>query len=341
MERASIPWTAGKAVVMMNKGRCKFDNIIQRSLVWETERKSLLMYSMMENFAIPQFFTRRIGEVYDFLDGKQRMNSIYEFLHGDFVLTGVPTVTYEPDDGSELVEIDVNGMSFTDLPEELRNKIKNYNLSIVYFDEMTDAEATMLFRLLNNGKPLSKNEKNIACCTDIRNVSELGKHELFSTIFTRKGLEMRRQIPIIMKMHCMLTQETPSFESNVFNNMMQDTVLSEEDGKKLNQVFDRYLDLYNTIDSRHLGSESRLYRRRMAAETHLVSFTPFVWKSIEDGIGVELLSDFFCHFYNGVDGASICEEYNMSCKAGSAKAAAIATRNQMLQEEWDSFFSEG
>ena len=111
--------------------------------------------------------------------------------------------------------------------------------------------------------------------------------------------------------------------------------------KKLNQGFDRYLDLYNTIDSRHLGSESRLYRRRMAAETHLVSFTPFVWKSIEDGISVELLSDFFCHFYNGVDGASICEEYNMSCKAGSAKAAAIAIRNQMLQEEWNSFFSEG
>ncbi len=52
MQRFNINWTAKTLVGQMDKGRVNFDNAVQRSLVWDNDKKSLLIHSMTYGYAI-------------------------------------------------------------------------------------------------------------------------------------------------------------------------------------------------------------------------------------------------------------------------------------------------
>lgn len=340
LNKMSITWNCKQVVNMMKKGKCSFDNIIQRSYVWELLRKSDLIHSMIEGYPVPPFYTRRVAGVYDFLDGKQRMKAIADFIEDKYALSNLPLVTYEPLDSTEPVEINISGMKFSELPEELQDIILGYSLTIYYYENITTEQIATMFRKLNNGKPLSTKERNIASCTDIEKVTEIGEHNLFKTIITAKGLTNRKQIPLVMKIWCMLNQEEVSFESKNFNKVMEETIITKEQNEEIREVLDALEEVYILIGEKKEKAEARILRRKFASETHLISFVPFVKKAIEDGMTIEVLTDFFCYFYGNENDASISSEYNATAKGGSAKAVNINRRNDELQATWDEFFKE-
>ena len=101
MQRFNINWTAKTLCNQMKKGAVNFDNAVQRSLVWDDSKKSLLIHSMLYGFAIPaMYFTRDENGVYDSLDGKQRSNAISEYMNDEFCLT-MDTPLVMDDDGNE------------------------------------------------------------------------------------------------------------------------------------------------------------------------------------------------------------------------------------------------
>ena len=338
LNKMSITWNCKQVVNMMKKEKCSFKNIIQRSYVWEKARKSDLIHSIIEGYPVPPFYTRRVAGVYDFLDGKQRMNAIAGFINDEYELTALPLVTYEPVDSNEPVELDITGMKFSELPEELQDVILGYSLTIYYYEDITEAQVATMFRKLNNGKPLSTKERNIANCVDIQNVTEIGEHELFKKIVTARGLESRKQIPMVMKIWCMLNQRDVSFESKNFNKVMEETVITAEQNEELSKVLDKLLDLYYAIGENKEKAEARLLRKKLCAETHLISFVPFVKKALDEEIEDSMLVDFFAHFYGTENEASISEVYNGTVKGGSAKAINIARRNTELLAAWLEFF---
>ena len=278
--------------------------------------------------------------MYDFLDGKQRMDAISGFINDEYELTNLPVVTYEPVDSTEPVEINISGMKFSELPEELQDVILGYSLTIYYYEDITTEQIATMFRKLNNGKPLSTKERNIASCTDIEKVTEIGEHNLFKTIITAKGLTNRKQIPLVMKIWCMLNQEEVSFESKNFNKVMEETIISKEQNEEIRKVLDTLEEVYLLIGEKKEKAEARMLRRKFSSETHLISFVLFVKKALEDGISNEVLTDFFCYFYGNTNDASISAEYNATAKGGSAKAVNINRRNDELQAAWDEFFKE-
>lgn len=341
MVKMSISWNCKQVTNMIKKGKCSFKNIIQRSYVWEKARKSDLIHSLIENYPVPPFYARRAEGVYDFLDGKQRMNAIAGYINDDYELTVLPPVSYEPVDSDKPVEIDISGKKFSELPEEVQDLILGYTLTIYYYDEITDAQVATLFRKLNNGKPLSTKERNIANCVDIENVTAIGEHELFSSIVTAKGRETRKQIPMVMKAWCMLNQEEVSFESKSFNQVMSETIISDEQRDVLNGVFDELENVYAEIaEVEDNKKKVRALRTKLASETHLISFVPFVKKAIDNNVDTTMLTKFFAYFYSAEDGATISEVYNNTVKGGSAKTININRRNEELGKAWDDFFTE-
>lgn len=341
MVKMSISWSCKQVTNMIKKGKCSFKNIIQRSYVWEKARKSDLIHSLIENYPVPPFYARRVEGVYDFLDGKQRMNAIAGYINDDYELTVLPPVAYEPVDGDEPVEIDITGKKFSELPEEVQDLILSYTLTIYYYDEITDAQVATLFRKLNNGKPLSTKERNIANCVDIENVTAIGEHELFSSIVTAKGRETRKQIPMVMKAWCMLNQKEVSFESKNFNQVMSETIISDEQRDILNSVFDELENVYTEIAAiENDKKKARTLRTKLASETHLISFVPFVKKAIDNNVDTTMLAKFFAYFYGTEDGATISDVYNNTVKGGSAKTVNINRRNEELEKAWNDFFKE-
>ena len=73
LNKANITWTIKQIARMNELGKFRFDNVYQRSLVWEKMRKSGLIHSLIEGYPVPPLYARRVdGKTYDFLDGKQR-----------------------------------------------------------------------------------------------------------------------------------------------------------------------------------------------------------------------------------------------------------------------------
>lgn len=351
LNRANITWNAKQIAKMANNGTLRFDNIIQRSYVWEQTRKSELIHSMIEGYPVPAFYARRVdGKVYDFLDGKQRINAIRGFINGEYALMGIANVEVVNDDGTT-EEMDLNGMKFDDLPEQVQDSIKDYYFTIYYYENISPDQIRTMFKKLNNGKPLSTKERNIANCTDIVTVTDIGNHPLFSDILTQKGIDGRKQLPMVMKVYMMLNDfiENVSFESKPFNEVMQDTKMTEAQKEEVIAVLNRYHMIYNHVAEVEDKKMAKFIQKKMATEVHMISLMPFIKKSIEENISHNLLIGFmkeiFCQ-HIGSDGKIegvyyvVSPEYDAACKSGSAKNANIIRRNEELQKAWDRYFAE-
>ena len=92
LKKANISWNARQLTKMIGKGSIVFDAAIQRNLVWDDERKSLLIHSMLSGYPIPPMYATKDDRSYSMLDGKQRSNAIADYLSGKFTLTGIPEV---------------------------------------------------------------------------------------------------------------------------------------------------------------------------------------------------------------------------------------------------------
>ena len=57
LRKASITWNANQIAKMVNNGKVTFDNVVQRSYVWEPTRRSKLITSMIIGFPIPPWYS--------------------------------------------------------------------------------------------------------------------------------------------------------------------------------------------------------------------------------------------------------------------------------------------
>lgn len=330
LNKATISWTTKQIAKMVESGKLTFENVVQRSYVWEKARKAELIHSIMEGYPVPPFYARRVdGKVYDFLDGKQRMNAITSFLNDGYELMNISEI--EMEDGTWQ---DVNGKKFSELPEELQDRIRDYSLTVYYYDGITTEQTRTLFKKLNNGKPLSAKERNIANCVDIDTIADIGQHELFAAIMTEKALEARKHLPIIMKLYMILTQDITevSFESKDFNEIISSVVLTEDDKNMIVSVLDKMYSTWEVLDV--LKEKAR---KKLGQETHLVSLAPFFKMAVDMEISDKLMADFIVDCGGDV---MVSEAYTNAASKGSAKNASIMKRNEELEKAWSRFFAE-
>lgn len=327
LNKANITWNTKQITKMVEKGLLRFDNIIQRSYVWEKTRKSELIHSILEGYPIPPFYARKVdGKIYDFLDGKQRIDAIRGYINNEYYLIGIENI--EDEEGNL---IDVSGKTFSELPEELQDRILSYSLTIYYYENITPEQTRTMFKKLNNGKPLSTKERNIANCVDIVKVSDIGEHEIFKHILTEKALDSRNQIPIIMKIWAMLNLDMDkiSFMSKDFNEVIQETVITDEEKNEICRVLDKMLAVYNILSE---DKKDKKVLKKMSTEVHLVSLVPFFNKSIEDN----MLADFIRDTLSG----DVSDEYKTASHEGASKNSSIKVRHEELMKAWDAFFEE-
>lgn len=339
LTKANITWSCKQIAKMAENGNFRFDNIIQRSYVWEQARKSNLIHSLIEGYPVPPFYAKRIdGKVYDFLDGKQRIDAIRGYLAGEYSLTDVPQITYTNTDGEDIT-MWVEGKYFSELPEEVQDEIKDYHLTIYYYENISNEQVRMLFAKLNNGKPLSAKERNIANCTDIESVTDIGNHVLFQTVISDKGLAARKQLPIVMKMWMMLNSDgyDVSFASKDFNEVVQELKMDDAQKNEIVSILNKFYDVYEMLDEMDT-KVAKTVRKKMVTELHLVSLTPIIKMAIDRGITTNLIADFIVDAFGGE--VMVSDAYTEACKSGSAKSINISKRHEELLKAWDAFFAE-
>ena len=321
MQRFNINWTAKALVNQMEKGKVNYDNAVQRSLVWDIEKKSLLVHSMIYGYAIPaMYFTRDESGVYDSLDGKQRSNTISEYLHDEFALsTDTPAVV----DDNGCVE-DVSGLYFSQLPEWAQDKIKDYNLTIYYYEGMTEAEVREFFRRLNNGKPLSAIELTRANVPSLAIFQQLAKHKAIQFVVSEAGRKRFTDEMIAMQLYQLITEESPDFSTKPFREWASKVEVDSEVLDTINSGLDAY-----SVFARSLMDVNNKVLRTVKGRTHFISCAYYCCLAVQYDVSQDEINHTLTEFFSGHP--SISPEYNHTVSAGSAKPTSVQTRRDVMQ----------
>lgn len=340
LRKANITWRAEQIANMIKGKKISFDNLIQRSFVWDKTRKSELIESMIIGYPVPPIYAKRgEGKIYDILDGKQRLTTIQTFLGDEFPLIDLPPIKLLDDETDQVEEYDISKMKFSELPEKVKKLVENSTFTIFYYDDITQEEEREMFRRINAGKPLSVKEKNIANCKDLESIIEMGGHNLFEDIFSKKAYDGKAYVPLIVKIHAMLNKkiEEISFESKVFNNYISAVTIDKDEQSYMNDIFDLIEYIHATILT---SGDAKKIAAKVYKETHLVSLIPFVKRCLDENYNEDIFTDWIMKFFDSESGASVSEEYNAACASGSAKPENIQRRHKALQDSFDEFYSK-
>lgn len=344
LQKASIVWSAKQISSMVKNGKINFEHISQRSLVWERARKTNLIESLILSYPVPQVYARRIvgkenkkgDSIYFILDGKQRLSTIKEFLNDEFALTQLQPVTYFDDELDKEVTLDITNKKFSELPDGLRDLLNTVTFSIVYFDNLTKEEEKILFRKLNNGKPLSTKSRTLASAKDIETLLDIGSHQLFQEMLSDKARSNKNQAVIVAKALTMLTREVEeiSFASKDFNPAIEEMKISDGEKLELARVFDYIVNVHEELkDNKEKDMAKKLY-----TETHLVSLIPYIKQSMDNGISEAMFGEFITNFFKTENNSEVYDKYMDACSNGIARTANIVARHNALGESYKEFF---
>lgn len=341
IEGASITWTCKQIVKMIEGEKINFKNIVQRSFVWEKHRMSELIWSIIMGYPIPPIYAERGDsdnekvKIYDVLDGQQRSTTIYKFLNDEFALTELKPIPYLDENGEEQ-EIDISGLKFSELEEELQDIIKDATITVKYFDYLEQYQKAEMFRRLNNGKPLSTKARTLASSKDIEGLLDIGSHKLFDEMLTDKSKANKNQAVLVMKSWSMLNQdiEEVSFASKDFNPMIEETEISEAEKLELNKVFDFVVNTHTELVERG----EKAVAKKLYTETHLISLIPFFKKAMEDSINEDMMAEFIINFFKTDNDSEAYKKYEAATHGGVARNTSIVARHEALNESFGEFF---
>jgi hypothetical protein len=137
------------------RGRLILQPDFQRQYVWDRKKASRLVESVLLRVPLPIIYLSEQPDSKEYvIDGQQRLTSLFSFIDGHFP-SGEPFKLFGLTAYKEL-----NKKGFTDLAEELQNRIQDYNLRTVTLLKQSDADLKFeIFERLNTGsEPLNDME---------------------------------------------------------------------------------------------------------------------------------------------------------------------------------------
>ena len=335
----SVPWSVKQMVASMNKGTAKFDNTVQRSLVWTKEKKSRLIHTVILNLPCPPLYAnvyrdKETGKkIYDFLDGKQRSHAFKEFLEDKFELVDVPVLIFT--DGKEF---DINGYKFSELPEELKDMIKDYSLSIFVLEELDEDEVADLFYILNNGVSLTKIEISRVKANSLDSIHKVSNHPLFDVCLTEKAKAKYYNEDIIVKAFALLFNETDSLENKDIRPYMETMELTEEDINGMNNLLDIMYNIYNTEIAKGTP-EAKKVARKITTRTHFIALIPFIYRGYKEDRSLDQMVEWIEMFFNtGTRATTVSEYYNDACRSNANGSQNVHIRNREIEISYEGFF---
>ena len=170
MKTSAETWTVREILNEVKNGVLTPNPEYQRGQVWTTRQRQMLIDSLMRGFHLPLFYfheidvegRRGISYRYEIIDGQQRVNSIVGFRYGDFALL-------DPTDPRSRFPLHLRsdkpewaGMSYDILPEQLRNRFLDSQVSVAEITESDIQDARDLFVRLQGHTDLTSQERRDA-----------------------------------------------------------------------------------------------------------------------------------------------------------------------------------
>lgn len=123
-----------------------------------------------------------------------------------------------------------------------------------------------------------------------------------------------------------------AFQGKDFNPLFETTEITNEERLELDKVFSLIHDTHFSLTD---NLKEKAVAKKLYTETHLISLVPYFAKAVEDGIDADMMADWLVDFFG-----SHSEEYDIAAGNGSAKNSNIVTRDKVLSESFEQFFTE-
>ncbi|SDB14823.1 DUF262 domain-containing protein [Eubacterium oxidoreducens] len=341
MNKNSRPWTVKQITKMIDNGSLVFDNAVQRTFVWNKNRMCLFIDSILRDYPVPAFYAitdgRKIttpkGEVsvYDCLDGKQRCTTLHMFINNEFVLQGLEP--FKTNEG----EVDVNGMTYEQLPEELQDAFKNFHMNAYSFDDATDEDVVEIMARLNNGKPLSAIDNTRIKAKDLAGIKRLAFHKLFTEFLTEKAIARRQNEEIVVKTYLHLANPESGLDNKDIRPVYETLEVSPDVEKMLTERFDYLYDVVAEM-TRKGEKLTKKAVKTILKKTHMVSVMYIIDRAVKEGVPFEDVIKCLTQFYDEGKPSSD-ERYNEACSNGSNHAGNVIARREALKKQYDWFFN--
>jgi hypothetical protein len=236
MKKASISWSVKQFKRMFENGKLSFDYPIQRQGgQWDHLQKSLLIHSLADDYPVPPFYSTVVNEmieedktmdIYYILDGKQRLTNTFDYINLLYPLhQDTPNIEIEEE------QFEISGKYFNELDEVVQDQILSFMLLNYKMDDVTDEEIEDLFFRLNNGTPLTKQQKAKAKMGTewAKQIKELIEHPLMKKAsFTQLQVQKAEHETAILQT-MMLLDEKYTLKSLSSNDVFDYTTTFKED----------------------------------------------------------------------------------------------------------------
>ena len=242
---------------MIKSGKISFENPLQRPAgQWKIDDQSLLIDSLI-TMCVPDIFAlnymdkdNNYNRMFDIIDGKQRLSSIASYIENKWALTKLNPIQLEPN--GEIY--DISGKKFMELPEDIREEIKDYMLDfkIIELEGNEDDKKVVkeLFLRLNNEKPVSQEHKTFIEANS--NIQEFVRriileHKLFREIsyFTPSSIKKSDKEMTIMQSIILVSGiEYKSFRNKDIKKALLENEISKEILELTEKLFDDIVKIF-------------------------------------------------------------------------------------------------
>lgn len=335
LNRMNNQWPSHTIKKKLENGELTFDIDIQRNHVWDCEHDSLLMQSMMTGFPIPPIFLTRDKETkqYKGIDGQQRSLATSRFLRDEYALhTATPDVEIE--EGKFFA---VAGLTYSELPEDLQNAIRDFSFTIYYYEDITDDQIQDMFDRLNNGVAFTPIERLRAKTKDIKVFQEIAKHDAISGSVTVAGRRGFKHELLAMQMYALVNMETPTFLMKSLAPFIAPAKVGIENQRQICDALDYVSHMFTKLGEDKANKD---ILSKMKKPTNLTALFYMSYKAQErsgdEWISCEAFMDKAVAFFTTEDGATtVSEEYNEAVRVGSAKPEQVNTRMEEVETALD------
>ncbi|MBN1618344.1 DUF262 domain-containing protein [Candidatus Dojkabacteria bacterium] len=222
----------------------------QRNFVWDAQKASNLIESILLKIPIPIIYTSEDDEKEEVIDGQQRLTSIFSYIDGEFP------------DGNQFklkklkILSELSGKSFKELDEKIQKAIFKRGLSLIKISENSnnDIKFEMFERLNTNITRLNAQELRNCMYRGSYNgfIKEMSKNNDFQKILNKPEYSKRMlDSELILMFFSFYDTNFIQFRGNMkqFLNedMRKNKNINDNEMRKLTEVFKKSVDLVKTI----------------------------------------------------------------------------------------------
>lgn len=302
--------------------------IYQRGLVWDTEKKRLLVDSIFRGIDIPKLYLQKTGdEEWDCIDGHQRIQAIVGFFDGEF--------KYEE-------------RTFEELEEAKKRIFEDYNLTITEVDEITEEEVRLLFTRLQLGVPLNAGEKLNAIKSNLGEfVKRMKDHPFIENTSIPSRRFAKEQVCAQICNNSSFINKTEEFRNSKYEDLENlyrayaDFDLGSDTANNIMHILYKLNDIF--------GEEAREITNRASVVTIYLMVEEMVIGNKLNG-KEEVVRDFYVRFLNnlreesrlGIDATSrFLLSYQSRVIQAADSRVSIAERHDKLKFAFEHFLRTG